>query len=146
MHGVLQAFDGCLFDHRIDGLNQRRDMTTVHLGIQPQHTTSFEREWLNAGSFLPILVLELSAQSKSCLCRKARTKPWKGDSMSRVRITVLKKEHYPNLLDESFPPGSKGREEQICPIFKEGRFLNSIPVLGVGRFTARFRHDVDGTS
>ena len=40
--------------------------------------------------------------------------------MAHVRITVLKCEHYQDLLDEHYPSGSKELQRPICPSFKEG--------------------------
>lgn len=40
--------------------------------------------------------------------------------MAHVRITVLKCEHYQDLLDEQYPPESGERKRPICPSFKTG--------------------------
>jgi hypothetical protein len=41
--------------------------------------------------------------------------------MPNVRITILKREFYQDLLEEHIPPGGKERDTVRCPVFEEGQ-------------------------
>jgi uncharacterized repeat protein (TIGR04076 family) len=47
--------------------------------------------------------------------------------MSRVRITVLKCEHYQDLLDEHYPTGDGERKRPVCQVFEEGQVFDLHP-------------------